>query len=355
MSPVQSAVIISQPGVATLVHDRPIPTLREDYILVRTAAVAVNPTDWKQIHSLVREPGPLVGCDYSGTVEAVGSKVTKNLKKGDRVCGMAHGANAVQHEDGTFAEYIVVKGDLQIKIPENLCFEEAATLGIGITTVGQGLYQALKLASPISPTTTGESVLIYGGSTATGSLGIQYAKLSGYKVLTTCSARNFDFVRSLGADAVFDYNDPDCAADIRRFSQNRLQLAWDTVSLPSSAEICANALTTGTGARYSSLLPVQLGRQDVISTMTLAYTALGENFKFGDQDVPASIPDFEFAKTFWESSRELLETGKVKVHPPRLGKGLRGILHGLELLRTNKVSGEKLVYVVGTVAGVDKL
>lgn len=343
----QSAIVIQQPGVASLVHDRPIPALRDDYILVKTVAVALNPTDWKHIHLVVREPGPLVGCDYAGTVEAVGSKVTKNFKKGDRICGVAHGSNSVQHEDGTFAEYIVVKGDLQIKIPQNLSFEEASTLGIGITTVGQGLYQALKLAPPSSPTATAESILIYGGSTATGSLGIQYAKLSGYTVLTTCSARNFEYVKSLGADGVFDYNDPHCAADIRKFTQNKLGLAWDTISDPSSAEICANALSTASGAKYAALDPVEFARKDVETLSTLAYTALGESFKLGGGvEIPANISDFEFARKFWESSRDLLQASKVKVHRHRVGKGLEGVLEGLDLLKEKKVSGEKLVYVL---------
>jgi NADPH:quinone reductase-like Zn-dependent oxidoreductase len=67
-------------------------------------------------------------------VEEVGRKVTKDLKKGDRVAGFVHGGNQVQPEDGAFGEYITAKGDLQIKIPENLSFEEASTLGVGITT-----------------------------------------------------------------------------------------------------------------------------------------------------------------------------------------------------------------------------
>lgn len=67
-------------------------------------------------------------------VEEVGSKVTKGFKKGDRIAGFAHGGNAVWPEDGGFSEYITAKGDIQLKIPENLSFEEASTLGVGITT-----------------------------------------------------------------------------------------------------------------------------------------------------------------------------------------------------------------------------
>ncbi len=172
----QKAITIHGAKDARVVSDRPIPTLRSDYILVKTIAVALNPTDWKHIDKLPAV-GALVGCDYSGTVEEVGKDVTKPFKKGDRIAGFAHGANAVQHEDGTFAEYIVVKGDPQIHTPDNISDEEAATLGVGITTVGQGLYQSLKLPLPTQPAKEKFPVLVYGGSTATGSLAIQYAKL----------------------------------------------------------------------------------------------------------------------------------------------------------------------------------
>jgi NADPH:quinone reductase-like Zn-dependent oxidoreductase len=69
-----------------------------------------------------------------GTVEQIGSKVTKDLKKGDRVTGFVHGGNEIYHEDGAFANYVTAKGDVMIKVPNNLSDEEAATLGIGITT-----------------------------------------------------------------------------------------------------------------------------------------------------------------------------------------------------------------------------
>ena len=172
----QKAIIIQDKGKADLVFDRSLPALRDSYILVKTVAVALNPTDWKHIDHLAT-PGSLVGCDYSGTVEAIGKGVEKSWKKDDRICGMAHGADSVQLENGTFAEYIVVKGDLQCPIPEEMSFEEAATLGVGISTVGQGLYQSLKLPLPTEPAKESFPVLIYGGSTATGTLAIQYAKL----------------------------------------------------------------------------------------------------------------------------------------------------------------------------------
>ena len=172
----QKAIEIKGPRDAQFVTDRRKPHLRDDYILIKTAAIALNPTDWKHV-DFMASPGALSGCDYAGVVEEIGTKVTKPFKKGDRVCGMCHGANALQLEDGAFAEYIVAKGDIQIMIPPAMSFEEAATLGVGIVTIGQSLYQSLQLPLPSAPAKQAGPLLIYGGSTATGAMAIQFAKL----------------------------------------------------------------------------------------------------------------------------------------------------------------------------------
>lgn len=177
MSSTIKAVVIAGKE-AKLDRSRPSPKLRDDYILVKTEAVALNPTDWKHIAFGLGPQGGLVGCDFAGTVVEVGNAVTKSWKKGERLAGVAHGGNSVQPEDGAFAEYIVAKGDVQIKIPDSLSFEDASTMTLGVTTVQQGLYQkALKLNLPTDPVKEKTFVLIYGGSTATGALGVQFAKL----------------------------------------------------------------------------------------------------------------------------------------------------------------------------------
>lgn len=341
----QKAIIVTEPKKAGLVTDRPIPKLRDDYILVKTVSVGLNPTDWKHV-AYLSPPGVLVGCDYSGIVEEVGKDVKKQFKKGDRICGFAHGGNASQHEDGAFAEYIVVKGDLQMKIPDHMSFQDAATLGVGINTVGQALYQSLKLALPTEPIKDATPILIYGGSTATGTLAIQFAKLSGYKVLTTCSPHNFDLVKSLGADEVYDYKDANSAAAIRKSTNNNLKLVMDCISLEASAAFCDNAISTE-GGEYSALLSVKIERANVNDRFTLAYTTLGEAFNFGDIQFPAKPEDREHAEKFIAVAQSLLEQGKIKVHRPKVGKdGLKGVLEGLQLLKADKVSGEKLVYNV---------
>lgn len=226
----------------------------------------------------------------------MGSKVTKPWKKGDRIAGFTHGVNAFELEDGCFAEYCVAKGDTQIKIPDNTSDEEAATLGVGVFTVGQGLYQSLGLPLPGS----GKAdipLLIYGGSTATGSLAIQYAIHSGCKVVTTCSPRNFPLVKALGASEAFDYNDPECGKKIREYTQDGLTKAFDCISEGASPQICCDAISSKGGEVSYLLTPPKHPRDDVQAKQTLAYSITGESFQFGPKTFEANSADFEFAKT----------------------------------------------------------
>lgn len=347
------AVKTVEAGKAAIV-DVPIPALpADDYILVKTTAVAINPTDWKHVDLADKIPcvGIWVGCDYAGIVEEVGPGVTKSFKKGDRICGPVNGSNGCRETDGSFAKYIAVKGDLQIHTPDNLTDEEAATLGIAITTVGQGLYQHLKLPLPTAPAKEPFPILIYGGSTAMGVSGIQYAKLSGATVITTASPHNFDYVKSLGADHVFDYNDETSPAKIRELTGGKLRLAWDCQSTEQSAVFVARAMDPEEGGRIGMLLGVpkkQIAEVNakIDAQNTLYYTAFGEEYTyFGVK--PAVPADYEFAKNFWELSRGLYAEGKVKsvrVIKNRGGEGLEGVLVGLRELKEGKVSGGKLVY-----------
>lgn len=329
-----------------------VPELRDDYILVTTHAVALNPSDWKHV-DFMASPGARLGCDYAGVVEAVGKAVTKEFKKGDRVVGPCYGANAMNHDTGSFGQHIIVKGDVQIKIPDNLSFEEAATLGIGLTTAGQALYQNLKLPLPDSDLKANFPILIYGGSTATGALAIQLAKLSGAFVISTCSPHNFEYVKGIGADVVLDYNSPTVIQEIKKAANNNLQHAMDCISIDSSAIICASAMSA-LGGKLALLQPVPDQplykiNANVETRMTIAYTVLGETIKAGPHEVPGQVQDFDFGKQFWELARSLLEEGKLKVHTLNVnptGSGLEGVLKGLDRMRQGEVSGSKWVYTI---------
>ncbi|KAI8931620.1 hypothetical protein NX059_011272 [Plenodomus lindquistii] len=338
----QKAVVHKSKGVSEVRSDVPLPKIPgDDWILVKTKAVALNPTDWKNIDNAPSE-GAIAGCDYAGVVEEVGKGVTR-LNVGDRVAGFARGGDPADHSNGAFAEHIKAKSGIQIKVADSISFEAAATLGVGISTVGQGLYQELGLPFPPEKVKEATPLLIYGASTATGTLAVQFAKLTGCEVIATASPHNFDLVRKLGADQVFDYKDPECGDKIRKATNDKLKLVFDCIAEGSSPDIIAKALSSS-GGHVSTLLPVKsFGRDDVKHNFTFAYTSLGE--KYNDR-FAASQEDYEFGKKFWAHAEDLINSGKVKTHPTNVRKGLEGVPQGLNDLKDGKVSGVKLVYTV---------
>eukprot|EP01102_Stenamoeba_stenopodia_P008167 TRINITY_DN2325_c0_g1_i3.p2 TRINITY_DN2325_c0_g1~~TRINITY_DN2325_c0_g1_i3.p2 ORF type:complete len:396 (-),score=118.28 TRINITY_DN2325_c0_g1_i3:2333-3520(-) len=181
------------------VENHPLPQYGANDVLIRVHSAAINPVDWKIMNgklSIVTGSSfpKIPGFDFSGEIAAVGANVRK-WKIGDEVYGMAH-----FRRFGTCAEYFATHEDMLAYKPKNLSHDEAA----GLPLVGLTVWQGLIDEGTLMP---GKSVLILGGSGGTGSMAIQLAKrhLSARRVITTCSGRNADFVKSLGADEVIDY------------------------------------------------------------------------------------------------------------------------------------------------------
>lgn len=172
----QTALKLQGPGDIQITHGNPIPVPREDELLVKVVYVALNPVDAKSMdYSPV--PGATMGCDFSGDVVTVGSAVKKALVPGDRVCSSTFGNNPDEPNNGAFSEYVTVPGDLVLKIPPDMSYQLAATLGLGLATVGLALFHTMNLPAPGAPSPQPHYVLIYGGGTATGTLAIQMVRL----------------------------------------------------------------------------------------------------------------------------------------------------------------------------------
>lgn len=160
-------------------------------------------------------------------------------------------------------------------------------------------------------------------------------------------------VKNLGADEVFDHNDPECGAKIRKHTNNKLFYAWDCYSEGPSPKICCDALSDGPapgGKRpyWGTLLRATPTRDDVEVGLTLGYTIAGEGFTIRGNEIPAKPQDYEFGKKWWSVAEKLLCEGKVKPHRVEVRpNGLDGILSGLDDLKNGKVSGKKLVYRIG--------
>jgi len=177
----------------------PIPEISGDDVLVEIHAASINPVDFKirdgKLKPLINYKMPLIlGNDFSGTVIKTGKNVTK-FKAGDSVYGRPRKSRI-----GTFAEYIAIHEDDIAFKPENLTFEEAASVPlVGLTT-----YQAFHEILNLKPN---DKILIQAGSGGIGTFAIQLAKEMGAYVATTASSAGKDLVESLGADKVINYRE----------------------------------------------------------------------------------------------------------------------------------------------------
>lgn len=204
----------------------PKPTLTETQVLVRVKAVSVNPIDTYIRAGLVAMPLPLpfiVGCDLAGTVEAVGSKVTR-FKAGDRVWGSNQGLLGRQ---GTFAEYAAVDEAYLYPTPPGVTDEAAAALALVGITAHLGLVRDARLQA-------GETLFVNGGSGGVGSTVVQIAKILGAEVITTAgSEEKAALCRQLGADCVINYRTQDVAAEIKKHAPPGVNVWWETLREPN--------------------------------------------------------------------------------------------------------------------------
>jgi NADPH:quinone reductase-like Zn-dependent oxidoreductase len=195
------------------------PTANTGELVVKAAAVAVNPADWMiqtlgdQLFSFLTYPF-CGGVDVAGTVVEAGSDVDR-FQVGDRVVAVTPG---FAPREGAFQEYVVVKAVVTSPIPDSIDFEQASVLPLGLCSAAAGLYQEdyLNLDPPIADPkpSNGETLLIWAGASSVGTNAIQLAVASGYEVFTTSSPKNFDYCKSIGASQAFDYRSPTVVADI---------------------------------------------------------------------------------------------------------------------------------------------
>ena len=182
-----------------------MPVVPDDGVLIRVHASSANPVDLfptSFMGYLIGGRKPTVlGTDFAGVVESVGSSVT-SFRPGDEVFGGGHGA---------FAEYICVRESKAIALkPSSVPFEQAGVVAVAGCTALQALRDHGRLQS-------GQRVLINGASGGVGTFAVQIARALGAHVTAVCSTRNVDMVRSLGAEAVIDYTKSDFTRLDERF------------------------------------------------------------------------------------------------------------------------------------------
>ncbi|KAL0941427.1 Enoyl reductase LovC 1 [Colletotrichum truncatum] len=340
----QRAVIVNDKDQVTIWDEAPCPIMSPDQIYVRTEAVAINPSDTKMRGSFVTSMG-ILGTDYAGTVVAVGSRV-RGVDVGDRVCGAQNAMHASAPDRGAFGQWNASNGDVWLKLPPSWSTEAGATLGAGVSTAGIAI-KLLGLPLPSSPVDKPAKVLVYGGSTATATIAIQLLRLANLIPIATCSPKNFELVKSHGAEEVFDYHDKDCVDKILDSTQGNLKYALDCITTVESTAFCFKAIGRA-GGKYVSLdpIPAHAATRKVVKTdWVLGPSIFGEGSTWPEPyGRPPSDEMRRYGAELFALAQKLVCEGKLKHHPLRiLDGGLEAVLGGMDVIKSGAHSGEKLV------------
>jgi NADPH:quinone reductase and related Zn-dependent oxidoreductases len=220
------AIVYSRYGPPDVLQFRDVekPVPNDDEVLIKVHAASVNPVDrlfrgtsyiGRILTGLRKPKDTRLGVDVAGQVEAVGKNVTQ-FKPGDQVFGACRGA---------FAEYACPSESALVIKPDNVTFEQAASVPVAAFTALQGLRDK----GQIQP---GQKVLINGAAGGVGTFAVQIARSFGAEVTGVCSTRNLEMVRSIGADRVIDYTQEDFTKGTQRYD-----LIFDCVSNHSLSAI----------------------------------------------------------------------------------------------------------------------
>ncbi|MEM7132995.1 MAG: NAD(P)-dependent alcohol dehydrogenase [Chloroflexota bacterium] len=214
--------------------EKPVP--RDNEVLIKVHATTATtaglsgrtgkPVFARLFSGLTKPKQAILGIELAGEIEAVGKDVNL-FQVGDQVFGMT-GATT----PGAYAEFKCMpeEGALARK-PAQMTYEEAAAVVEGGITA----LNFFKNRADIQP---GQQVLIYGASGAVGTASVQVAKALGAKVTGVCSGRNFDLVKSLGADHLIDYTQEDFTRNGQKYD-----VIFDTVGKRSFSQ-CKESLTS---------------------------------------------------------------------------------------------------------------
>lgn len=197
MKTMQRAVLIRAYGGAEAAEVAEIatPEAGQGQVLVRVRAAGVNGIDWKVRQGYMREAFPLqlpavLGAELAGVVHAVGPGASR-FHVGDRVMGAMGGL-------GAYAEFKVVDEDKLAPTPDGLDDVHAAAMPVAAVAAWKSLHHA----GPLRP---GQRILIHGAAGGLGGYAVQYAKQAETEVFATAATAHLNYVRSLGADHVIDY------------------------------------------------------------------------------------------------------------------------------------------------------
>lgn len=203
-------------------RELPTPEPQDNEVLIRIDYASINPVDQKIRAGLLTSRLPhafplILGWDAAGTIAKVGKNVG-NFKVNDAVFAYCRKPTM---QWGTFAEYVTVDETCVAHAPSSISLKEAAAVPL----VGLTAWQSLASAN----LQKGQTILIHAGAGGVGSLAIQFAKIIGAFVITTCSQKNESYVKNLGADLIIDYTKDDFVVVIQKAFPEGIDAVFDTM------------------------------------------------------------------------------------------------------------------------------
>ncbi|KAF9693378.1 hypothetical protein EKO04_008818 [Ascochyta lentis] len=338
------AAFIETEKSSVTVHDGEIVQPGQGEVLIKVQACAIQPADAKVAKQAIMpvEYPAILGSPVAGTVEVVGAGVTKVFVGQRVVCG----TKIFTHKKaryGGLQRFTVVDESEILGIGE-LDFTKAVTLGSYTPPGALFGNSALNLHWPTIPASTlpaseqKRKILIWGGSSAMGSLSISYAKQAGYTVISTSSKHNFNLLRSLGADHVFDHSDPATVDAIRDLFP--IDYWFDTISIKPTVSRILDILTPEgkpvTKANILLLLPLAwVGIDSVPEGITTHFHRFSTH----------SPENAEWRKHFLGPNgfmEQAIKSGVIRGVPPEVLGGLDKVEAGINAVHSG-VSGKKIV------------
>ncbi|OCH89714.1 GroES-like protein [Obba rivulosa] len=344
MSTQQKALFLPSKQGEWVIGTTEVPKPGPGQLLVKVEATALNPADWKiQVYGFFLQNFPaILGSDAAGIVEAVDEGV-QGFATGDRVLFQGFFINNPQ---ATFQQYALSIADTTAKIPDNISFDEAATIPVGLATAALGLFDqysegSAKLFPPWENggrgKCSGKPIVIFGGASSVGQYVIQLAKLAGFNpIITTASVKNTELLTSLGATHVLDRKLASDAlvAQVAAISQASIEVVFDAISLAQTQNAAFDILApTGqvvivTPDQIDAARKAAAPRKKVVSVL-------------GNVNAPGRR---EAGRSLYAKVTELLEEGTIKPNRVEvLRNGLAGIPAGLKRMQNDRVSAVKLV------------
>lgn len=266
-------------------------------------------------------------------------------KKGDTIAALIWGGEV--KGQGAYSEYTIADESISFKVPRSISSQAAATIPLACCTSWLALFSkgCLNIDRNSGQQT---SVLIWGGSSSVGLYAIQIARQHNFNVVTVCSPKHYEKVKSLGANHIFDYKSDDVVHRIKDTAPH-LQYIFDTIGDKSSSTTASHALGEA-GGTLCTVRPGKAHTEGVSSrakvTDVLVWTAFLKDHQYKEFKWPASDDDHELSAELFKNLPQWLEDGTIEPNETKVLHGLEKVPEGFQEYREGRISGYKIVYAI---------